>query len=61
MLVDAHDAVPGGALAKLCRLLRRVEDLSHILIWANEAEAIEVIELPRLKLRLAPRGERPEC
>ncbi|KAF1319029.1 hypothetical protein FI667_g13369, partial [Globisporangium splendens] len=48
----------------LSRLLSRVEDLSHILIWcvrgggaAVSTSSIAFIELPRLKLKLKPRKE----
>lgn len=56
----------------LSKLLARVEDLSHILIWCAPSEdnsmegdivsiaSIAFIELPRLKLKLKPRRESPD-
>ncbi|RHY32657.1 hypothetical protein DYB32_002374 [Aphanomyces invadans] len=49
-----------STVACLCKVLSRVEDLSHVLIWTKDLDhenlaSIESIELPRLKLRLEPR------
>lgn len=71
-LLNLLDAASGGnsGMVTLCKLLCRVEDLSHILIWCDGAVesnalgsksavqpsvSIALIELPRLKLKLKPK------
>ncbi len=64
------DAEEGSALFRLCTILTRIEDASHILIWATknakdltqsikakDLALISVIELPRLKLRFQPKKD----
>ncbi|CAJ1327073.1 unnamed protein product [Effrenium voratum] len=55
-LLDLLSAAEGSELAGLTELLVRVEDLSHILAWAQEEGGVKIasIELPRLKLTLQP-------
>ncbi|CAK9107070.1 Calmodulin [Durusdinium trenchii] len=49
----------GDPLFRLLTVLSNVEDLSHILAWADpdSSELVE-IEMPRLKLRVQPRNNR---
>lgn len=73
VLLSLLDAPKGSLLDRLAALLTRIEDLSHILVWASLASpssepgmmevasssvvTIKLIELPRLKLRMAPRED----
>lgn len=57
-------APAGSALRRLARLLLRLEDLSHILVWslselskANDDCTIDLIELPRLHLTFRAKVE----
>ncbi|CAE8619966.1 unnamed protein product [Polarella glacialis] len=61
-LMDLHSCKPGSDVALLTQLLVRIEDLSHVLVWAEcelgdvSRSQIAAIELPRLKLTLVPHG-----
>ncbi|RMX67281.1 hypothetical protein DD238_002126 [Peronospora effusa] len=65
-LLEASSAGENDEVLALSKLLSRVEDLSHILVWcANEVaqsapcgvSSIRFIELPRLKLKLQPQKD----
>jgi len=48
-----------GPLFKLLSILVKVEDMSHILVWANpKSGQVRSIEMPRLKLRIEPADDR---
>ncbi|RHY98210.1 hypothetical protein DYB35_004616 [Aphanomyces astaci] len=55
-----HVPSQDSTIVRLCQVLSRVEDLSHVLIWTTGVDAyknlagIASIELPRLKLKLTP-------
>mmetsp|Transcript_2150 Transcript_2150/g.2909 ORF Transcript_2150/g.2909 Transcript_2150/m.2909 type:complete len:4480 (+) Transcript_2150:77-13516(+) len=64
-------ATQDSVLGRLAMLLSRVEDLSHVLCWTSEQPSnspkgdawfgsthLALVELPRLKLKMAPRLER---
>ncbi|KAG9413019.1 hypothetical protein AC1031_016040 [Aphanomyces cochlioides] len=49
-----------STISRLCHILARIEDLSHILIWVKgpceaPTSSIAWIELPRLKIKFEPR------
>jgi hypothetical protein len=62
-LASLLNAKPGGTLSRITKMLTRIEDLSHILIWTTRADLrgsvqldelstkIAMIELPRLKVK----------
>eukprot|EP00049_Salpingoeca_infusionum_P014496 m.271712 g.271712 ORF g.271712 m.271712 type:complete len:4223 (+) comp15683_c19_seq1:207-12875(+) len=62
-LLNLLDAEPGSFLYRLGELVVRVEDFSHVLVWGSipspddptSTVEVDVIEMPRLKLRLKPR------
>ena len=61
------DADPASSVFQLARVLSRIEDLSHVLVWAvvrsaeelavGAAKTISIVELPRLKLKFQPRQD----
>lgn len=70
VLVNVLHSLRGCALSFLADVLARVEDLSHVLVWARNAAqlsdaqlaagaqvAVALIELPRLKLKFEPRAD----
>jgi len=51
--------VKGQSIYQLVTILTEIEDLSHVLAWADRDDnEIQIIELPRLKLRIEPRENR---
>ncbi|CAI5729997.1 unnamed protein product [Peronospora destructor] len=65
-LLEASSAGENDEVLALSKLLSRVEDLSHILVWCTNKVAqsapygvssIAFIELPRLKLKLQPQKD----
>ena len=54
-LLNLQAAEPGGDLARISALLRRLDDLSHVLAWAaapaeGAPAALRRVELPRVRL-----------
>lgn len=64
-LVNVLRGGRGSALHRLAQVLTRIEDASHILVWARASDRVDkdsvasitLIELPRLKLRFQPRAQ----
>lgn len=66
-LASLLNAKPGGTLSRLAKMLTRIEDMSHILIWTTQADMrdsvqldelstkVAIIELPRLKVKFQVR------
>jgi len=50
-----------ASLRSVRDVLTRMENLSHIFVWANEQNSIVAIELPRLRLSFEMRKERLYC
>jgi hypothetical protein len=53
---------PESSLYRISLMLTRIEDISHILVWTSatadkDLMNIEIIELPRLKIKFQPRKE----
>jgi hypothetical protein len=56
---------PDTLLFRICQMLTRIEDISHILVWTSptvdkDLMHIETIELPRLKIKFQPRKDESE-
>ena len=52
------DILRDPGLSKLCAVLTKIEDASHILVWMTGAGKLVSVDLPRLKLRLVPQDEK---
>jgi len=66
VLLNTLEASSGGLLHRMATLMSRLEDLSHVLVWASTGPSdeasmdtgllsIDLIELPRLKLTMKPK------
>ena len=71
-LVHEGAGSEGGVLHRMATVLSRLEDLSHVLVWARPSEEdamategvdvahrIVLVELPRLKVPLEPAAAYP--
>jgi len=60
VLLDILYPAEGSLLFRIATVISRIEDLSHILVWASpsmgagDQPVISMVELPRLKLRFKP-------
>ena len=66
-LVNLHAAPREGCMGRLADVLGRMENLSHILAWAQgdvrpgERTAVTMVEMPRMQLRfVASHGQLEE-
>ena len=62
-LLDPFTAPQGSPLASIGRVISRIENLSHVLVWTDDAKAsgdscaIQAVELPRLNLTFKLTGD----